>query len=300
MEARDDGETFLRDARSCGDAAARETNDGGGRARVCLPRVVSSFGNFGCGERRRGEEKTRRRAKARAKATASTDVKLFKSSTQALKSLNPAHLKALLGQEVLMTLSDGTTRQGTVYSLDPESFTIVLATGTDGVRANGSLRDDACVIVPGHAVKAVEVVGGSALALDALSKTKTNGNGWMTSGGEQGDAMTKAMKSMSASRTNSWGANSTYAGMTALLKPSAGTQLERVKRCLRANMVPFTERPAPDGPGDVELLVLGSLVVSYPFTADSCACPNEIVLARVRELITAGCPEVANGAQSVA
>ena len=300
MEARDDGETFLRDARSCGDAAARETNDGGGRARVCLPRVVSSFGTFGCGERRIGEEKTRRRAKARAKATASTDVKLFKSSTQALKSLNPAHLKALLGQEVLMTLSDGTTRQGTVYSLDPESFTIVLATGTDGVRANGSLRDDACVIVPGHAVKAVEVVGGNALALDALSKTKTNGNGWMTSGGEQGDAMTKAMKSMSASRTNSWGANSTYAGMTALLKPSAGTQLERVKRCLRANMVPFTERPAPDGPGDVELLVLGSLVVSYPFTADSCACPNEIVLARVRELITAGCPEVANGAQSVA
>ena len=67
---------------------------------MCLPRVVSSFGTFGCGERRRGEEKTRRRAKARAKATASTDVKLFKSSTQALKSLNPAHLKALLGQEV--------------------------------------------------------------------------------------------------------------------------------------------------------------------------------------------------------
>ena len=199
-----------------------------------------------------------------------------------------------------MTLSDGTTRQGAVYSLDPESFTIVLATGTDGVRANGSLRDDACVIVPGHAVKAVEVGGGNALALDALSKTKTNGNGWMTSGGEQGDAMKKAMKSMSASRTNSWGANSTYAGMTALLKPSAGTQLERVKRCLRANMVPFTERPAPDGPGDVELLVLGSLVVSYPYTADSCACPNEIVLARVRELLTAGCPEVANGAQSVA
>ena len=199
-----------------------------------------------------------------------------------------------------MTLSDGTTRQGAVYSLDPESFTIVLATGTNARGIDGSLRDDACVIVPGHAVKAVEIVGGNALALDALSKTKPHGNGWMTSGGEQGDATTKAMKSMSASRTNSWGANSTYAGMSALLKPTAGAQLERVKQCLRANMVPFMERPAQQGPGDVELLVLGSLVVSYPYTADSCACPNEIVLVRVRELIANGCPEVAHGAQSVA
>ena len=79
-----------------------------------------------------------------------------------MKSLNPAHLKALLGQEVSMTLSDGSTRQGTVYSLDPESFTIVLATPTSvrgGVGSNAWKNGedhrgdpDACVVVPGHAV----------------------------------------------------------------------------------------------------------------------------------------------------
>ena len=88
-----------------------------------------------------------------------------------MKSLNPAHLKALLGQEVSMTLSDGSTRQGTVYSLDPESFTIVLATPTSvrgGVGSNAWKNGedhrgdpDACVVVPGHAVAAVEVVGGN-------------------------------------------------------------------------------------------------------------------------------------------
>lgn len=41
-----------------------------------------------------------------------------------------------------------------------------------------------CVIVFGYVVKVVEVVGGNAFALDALSKIKINGNGWMMSGGE--------------------------------------------------------------------------------------------------------------------
>ena len=58
-----------------------------------------------------------------------------------------------------MTLSDGSTRQGTVYSLDPESFTIVLATPTSvrgGVGSNAWKNGedhrgdpDACVVVPG-------------------------------------------------------------------------------------------------------------------------------------------------------
>jgi small nuclear ribonucleoprotein (snRNP)-like protein len=199
--------------------------------------------------------------------------------------LNPAHLKALLGQEVSMTLSDGSTRQGTVYSLDPESLTIVLATSM-GVRGgvgpdawkNGEIHGgepDACVVVPGHAVAAVEVVGGNALALDALNGRKTSLD------------TKKTLKSTNSGglRTVSWGENSSYAGMEALLKPTASKQLDSVKRCLRENMVPFTERQTVEGPGDVELLVLGSLIVSHPYTADSCSCPNEIVLARIRELI---------------
>ncbi len=202
-----------------------------------------------------------------------------------MKSLNPAHLKALLGQEVSMTLSDGSTRQGTVYSLDPESFTIVLATPTSvrgGVGSNAWKNGedhrgdpDACVVVPGHAVAAVEVVGGNALALDALNGRKNNVE------------VKKSLKSTNSGglRTVSWGENSSYAGVAALLKPTVSKQLDNVKRCLRENMVPFTERHTLEGPGDVELLVLGSLIVSHPYTADSCSCPNEIVLARIRELI---------------
>jgi len=190
-----------------------------------------------------------------------------------------------------MTLSDGTTRQGKVYSLDPESFTVMLLTGDRGVEVEFERQQDvlktmdpnsdACVVIPGHAVKAVEVVGSNALTLDALS---SNNKGWMNSCTDRRESA-DLLRAMSAGRTNSWGANSTYAGMAALLKPSAGKQLENVKQCLRSNMVPFQERTAKEGPGDVELLVLGSLIVSYPYTAEDCACSNEIVLARVRELI---------------
>ena len=232
-----------------------------------------------------------------------TDERAILMRTQALKSLNPAHLKALLGQEVLMTLSDGTTRQGTVYSLDPESFTVVLLTGNGGAKVEVDRRDDvlktmdpnseACVVVPGHAVKAVEVVGSNALTLDALS---SNNKGWMNSCGDRRESA-DLLRAMSAGRTNSWGLNSKYAGMAPLLKPSAGKQLENVKQCLRANMVPFQERTAKEGPGDVELLVLGSLVVSYPYTAEDCACTNEIVLARIRELI-ASCSSTMSGEAS--
>jgi hypothetical protein len=77
--------------------------------------------------------------------------------------------------------------------------------------------------------------------------------------------------------------------MAILLKPTVNEQLECVRRSLHANMVPFEEVENDEGAGDVELVVLGSLVVRYPYTADSCTCANEIVLARVRELITAGC-----------
>ena len=207
-----------------------------------------------------------------------------------LKSLNPAHLKALLGQEVMMTLSDATTRQGIVYSLDPESFTVVLVTGgAAATKASlGGPRADECVVVPGHAVRAVEVVGGSVAALGALSANSTAA--WLRDAGENtpGDAMTKAMRSMSGSRQNSWGAQSNYAGMAALLKPSAGAQLECVKKCFRENKVPFIERTSREGPGDVELVALGSLIVRYPYTAEACSCTNEIVLARIRQLISSG------------
>jgi hypothetical protein len=221
-----------------------------------------------------------------------------------LKALNPAHLKALLGQEVVMTLGDKSTRQGVVYSLDPESFTVVLASAAKGggrnLESSGAGASSECVVIPGHAVRAVEVVGRNALTLDALQGSKSAGAksvGALLSGltktkataGDLEEVKTRAMKTIMGSRQNSWGRESTYAGMAILLKPTVNEQLECVRRSLHANMVPFEEVENDEGAGDVELVVLGSLVVRYPYTADSCTCANEIVLARVRELITAGC-----------
>jgi len=140
----------------------------------------------------------------------------------------------------------------------------------------GEPRADECTVVPGHAVQAVEVIGGNAAALDALHAKGGRG------------AEGSAMRSVNGMRTNSWGAQSNYAGVAALLKPSAEEQLEEVRRCLKENMVPFVEQEVKEGPGQVELLVLGTLVVRYPYTAESCSCTNEIVLSRIRELISRG------------
>lgn len=183
----------------------------------------------------------------------------------------------------MLTLSNATTRRGVVYSLDPESFTVVLVHPEASMDSVGEPRADECTVVPGHAVQAVEVIGGNAAALDALH---ANGSqSWMKGGrGAEGSAM----RSVNGMRTNSWGAQSNYAGVAALLKPSAEEQLEEVRRCLKENMVPFVEQEVKEGPGQVELLVLGTLVVRYPYTAESCSCTNEIILSRIRELISRG------------
>jgi len=48
------------------------------------------------------------------------------TSYETLTALNPAHLKALLGQEVVVTLGDASTRTGIVYNVDPVNFSVAL------------------------------------------------------------------------------------------------------------------------------------------------------------------------------
>jgi len=48
------------------------------------------------------------------------------TSYETLTALNPAHLKALLGQEVVVTLGDTSTRTGIVYNVDPVNFSVAL------------------------------------------------------------------------------------------------------------------------------------------------------------------------------
>ena len=64
---------------------------------------------------------------------------------------------------------------------------------------------------------------------------------------------------------------------------------ERVRAMLERARVPVHVSAATGAervPGAAPLVVMGCARVAYPFTADAVECVNEIVLARVRELVS--------------
>ena len=64
---------------------------------------------------------------------------------------------------------------------------------------------------------------------------------------------------------------------------------ERVRAMLERARVPVhvsATTGAERVPGAAPLVVMGCARVAYPFTADAVECVNEIVLARVRELVS--------------
>ena len=64
---------------------------------------------------------------------------------------------------------------------------------------------------------------------------------------------------------------------------------ERVRAMLERARVPVhvsASTGAERVPGAAPLVVMGCARVAYPFTADAVECANEIVLARVRELVS--------------
>lgn len=76
--------------------------------------------------------------------------------------------------------------------------------------------------------------------------------------------------------------------------PSPGPSLgweerrERVRAALERARVPVHADAATGAervPGATALVVMGCAKIVYPFTADAVVCANEIVLARVRELV---------------
>ena len=169
---------------------------------------------------------------------------------------------------------------------------------------------DSVCVVPGHAVKAVEIVGGNQLALDAL-----NGGlrGWQIEmGGMQhqqdvfkgfgGFSLTDAMNATSGgaaaaasasaavdsnapSASTSTGPTtpSSFAQHSRFNVEQAERRRTRVKAALEANRIPFEERVAEPAP---MLYVMGTLRLPWPYTAKACECPNEIVLTRVQALLS--------------
>ena len=64
---------------------------------------------------------------------------------------------------------------------------------------------------------------------------------------------------------------------------------ERVRAMLERARVPVHVSAATGAervPGAAPLVVMGCAKIVYPFTADAVVCGNEIVLARVRELVS--------------
>lgn len=272
------------------------------------------------------------------------------TSYDTLTALNPAHLKALLGQEVVVTLGDASTRTGIVYTVDPVNFSVALLKprrplikGTQVPSTKGHERDEHLCVVPGHAVKGVEVVGGQRAAMECLN---SNGSaGWhsrrtinvssptqTTPGDSSGGSRRMSLEFLRSysnapspvqsggfsrrARISDPGTFERVLDETGLGSgemgsiaegvergernaasvggPSPGPSLgweerrERVRAALERARVPVHVDAATGAervPGATALVVMGCAKIVYPFTADAVVCANEIVLARVRELV---------------
>jgi hypothetical protein len=77
------------------------------------------------------------------------------------------------------------------------------------------------------------------------------------------------------------GAGAQQAGMTL---EAVAERRRRVKSALEAARVPVEEVSESSSPAPA-LVVMGCVRLPFPYTADACECPNEIVLSKVRQLI---------------
>lgn len=275
------------------------------------------------------------------------------TSYDTLTALNPAHLKALLGQEVVVTLGDASTRTGIVYTVDPVNFSVALLKprrplikGTQVPSTKGHERDEHLCVVPGHAVKGVEVVGGQRAAMECLNSNGASA-GWhsrrtinnasspgthTTPGDSSGGSRRMSLEFLRSysnapspvqpgqlsrrARISDPGTyervlDETHGGEMGSIaegvergernaaSPSGGPsppgpslgweeRRTRVRAALERARVPVHVDAATGAervPGATALVVMGCAKIVYPFTADAVVCANEIVLARVRELV---------------
>ena len=65
---------------------------------------------------------------------------------------------------------------------------------------------------------------------------------------------------------------------------AAAERRRAVRSALEAARVPVEEMSVASSPAP-DLMVMGCVRVSFPYTADTCECANEIVLSKVRQLI---------------
>ena len=84
---------------------------------------------------------------------------------------------------------------------------------------------------------------------------------------------------------NGAGAGAAGAGAgTGMGLEAAAERRRAVRSALEAARVPVEEMSVASSPAP-DLMVMGCVRVSFPYTADTCECANEIVLSKVRQLI---------------
>jgi gem associated protein 6 len=163
------------------------------------------------------------------------------------RQLSPEKLQSLVHRFVHITLSEGEELHGWVYTIDPVSHTIVIAKDID---KNDSETQDISDLRP-----IVFVMSKAVKALRVVETTRTEPK-WLE---------TFAVK-----------------------EQQNFTNDELHKR--KANLVDWLNKnrvPILDDSAESKLVkVLGGLVIEPPYDVDSCKGTNEIVLNRIRKLIS--------------
>ena len=145
------------------------------------------------------------------------------------------------GQRVSVTLANGRTCTGVIYTIDPVSEAFYIAT-------QRARRRHAMVIVMKHAIRSVEVAG-------ACSE-------------EELDRIIALYNSPAVHRPTATDAK----------------RLRSLENWLKQNRIPFTL--AKTGQHE-ELVAMGCVTIAPPYTQLSCKSTNDIVLARMCDLIGA-------------
>ena len=172
--------------------------------------------------------------------------------------------KARVGAWALVTLCDGSTHRGVVYTVDPEAGHLVLL--VDAADATAQNNTVVPLVLPASSVASVVQDDGSVdqeLPADATLIRVAD---------EDADSI------------------STRADKDELLD-AATIERRRTALCelLRSQRAPFEERPGG------ELLILGCLHVAPPYTPRACRCENAVVLDRFLTMLE-GASAVVEGA----
>jgi len=174
-------------------------------------------------------------------------------------------LLSLIGRAVEFKLRDNSTKTGFVYNLDPEQQGfIVVPCGRQGEL---ELPSSKAVYIMLRGIRSLQSLQSCTRTIDTQLD------------------ITQLFQTQSSNSEQ----NGTYPkedSLSTKTEPEARSK-ESVLKLLTANRLPFEEKKSG------VIVVMNSLTLTPPYTARSCRCGNEIILQRVREILTTLEPDTA-------